>query len=139
LSLVLQMKEIRSNLQGRESAIMTDIVTVLVTVSSEEEAVRIARTIVEERLAACANLVPGVRSIYRWKGEIWDTAELLLLVKTRAALVPALQQRIRQLHSYEVPEMVALPIIAGWPDYLDWVRESTQEPSWAGIETGYHE
>jgi periplasmic divalent cation tolerance protein len=139
LSLVLKMKQIRSKMQGREGAIMTDIVTVLVTVSGEEEAVRIARSLVQERLAACANLVPGIRSIYRWKGEIWDTAELLLLIKTRAALFPALQQRIRQLHSYEVPEIVALPIIAGWPDYLNWVQESTQEPSWAGIESGFHE
>jgi periplasmic divalent cation tolerance protein len=107
---------------------MTEIVTVLVTVGSEEEAVRIARTIVEERLAACANLVPGIRSIYRWKGKIWDTEERLLIIKTRATLFASLQTRIRQLHSYEVPEIVALPITAGLAEYLDWVLESTQEP-----------
>jgi periplasmic divalent cation tolerance protein len=107
---------------------MTEIVTVLVTVGSEEEAVGIARAVVEERLAACANLVPGIRSIYRWKGEIWDTEERLLIIKTRATLFASLQSRIRQLHSYDVPEIVALPITAGSADYLDWVLESTQEP-----------
>lgn len=107
---------------------MTEIVTVLVTVGSEEEAVGIARAVVEERLAACANLVPGIRSIYRWKGEIWDTEERLLIIKTRATLFASLQSRIRQLHSYEVPEIVALPITAGLADYLDWVLESTREP-----------
>ena len=106
---------------------MPDILTVFVTTANEEEAVRIAKILVIERLAACANMVPGVRSIYRWKGEIWDTEERLLILKTRATLFPALEKRIRALHSYEVPEIVAIPIVAGSAPYLEWVLECTQE------------
>jgi len=108
---------------------MTEILTVFVTTANEEEAVRIAKTIVTERLAACANMVSGLRSIYRWKGEIWDTEERLLMIKTRAALFPALEQRIRALHSYEVPEIVGIPITAGSPAYLGWILENTQDAS----------
>jgi periplasmic divalent cation tolerance protein len=106
---------------------MTEILTVLVTTADEAEAVQIAKTIVGERLAACANLVPRLRSIYRWKGEIWDTEERLLIIKTRASRFPALEARIRALHSYEVPEIIGLPVVAGSPAYLQWVLECTEE------------
>jgi periplasmic divalent cation tolerance protein len=109
-----------------KESIMTEILTVFVTTANEDEAVRIAKTLVTERLAACANMVPGVRSIYRWKGEIWDSEERLLIIKTRAALFPALEKRIRTLHSYEVPEIVGIPITAGSPPYLEWVLECTE-------------
>lgn len=98
---------------------------VLVTVGSGEEASKIARTLIEEKLIACANIVPGIRSIYRWKGEICDDPELMLIMKTQTELFPALQKRVRELHSYEVPEVVGFPITVGSSDYLDWVFENT--------------
>lgn len=95
---------------------------VLVTAPDLAAGARIGRSLVEEGLAACANLVPGVRSIYCWQGELHDDAEVLLIVKTRASLVPALTSRVRTLHPYELPEVLALPVAGGSEPYLDWVR-----------------
>lgn len=97
----------------------------MVTVGNSEEALSIARTLVEEQLVACVNVIPRIRSIYRWKGEICDDEELLLVMKTRSDLFPVLQNRIRKLHSYEVPEIISFPIVEGLPEYLNWVTEST--------------
>lgn len=102
---------------------MTDLVVVYLTAPDAEVAGRIGRTLVEEGLAACCNLVPGVRSIYRWEGELHEDAEVLLIVKTRAALVDALAARVVAVHPYTLPEVIALPVIAGLAPYLDWVRE----------------
>ncbi len=99
---------------------------VLLTAPDAEVGARIARQLVEEGLAACANLVPGVRSIYRWQGAVQEDAEVLLIVKTRAALVGALAERVRALHPYELPEVVALPVAGGSAPYLDWVRSATE-------------
>ena len=104
---------------------MSGISLVMVTVGDAKEALTIARTLVEEKLVACFQIIPGIRSIYRWKGEICDEEEQLFLMKTRSALFPALQDRIRQLHSYEVPEIVSFPIADGLPDYLNWVIDNT--------------
>jgi len=82
----------------------------------------LARALVDERLAACVNRVPGVRSTYRWQGEVIDDGEELLLIKTTAARLPALKARLPQLHPYEVPELVAVPVADGHDTYLDWVR-----------------
>jgi periplasmic divalent cation tolerance protein len=98
---------------------------VYTTASSEAEAARIATTVVDERLAACANIVPKIRSIYRWQGTVEDEAESLVFLKTRAKCVEALIARIGELHTYEVPDVVALPIEAGHRPYLDWVVENT--------------
>lgn len=103
-----------------------DFVVVLVTAESADEAAGIGRTVVEERLAACANVVGPIRSIYRWRGAIEDAEEHLLLLKARAADVAALEARVRALHSYEVPEVLALPVRAGSRPYLDWLAESTR-------------
>ena len=103
-----------------------DVVVVLVTAGSEEEATRIANALVGERLAACVNLVSPVRSIYRWQGAVEDAAEWLLVVKARAADFPALDARVRALHSYEVPEVLALPVYGGSADYLRWLDEATR-------------
>jgi len=91
-----------------------------------DTAARIARALVEERLAACANVVPGVRSIYRWQGRVEDEAEVLLVLKTRADRVDALGARLRALHPYALPELVALPAVGGLAGYLDWVREEAR-------------
>ena len=98
---------------------------VLVTSPSAEFAASLARTLVEERLAACANLVPQIRSIYRWQGEICDDAETLLILKTTTARYPELEARIQELHPYDVPEVIQLPIQAGSAAYLGWLVEQT--------------
>jgi periplasmic divalent cation tolerance protein len=86
---------------------------------------RIATALVERRLAACVNLLPGLRSIYRWQGAVEQADEVLLLIKTRAECFPALQAAITELHPYELPELIAVEAAAGAPPYLDWVRAST--------------
>ena len=98
-----------------------DARVVLMTAPDQEVAQRIARTLVEERLAACVNLIPGVRSIYRWQGSVEDDAEILLLAKTGRARCAALAARVQALHPYELPEIVVLPVDGGSQRYLDWI------------------
>lgn len=98
---------------------------VLITVPSEEVARTLAKTLVEERLAACVNIVPGLTSVYRWQGKVVEDQELLLLVKTTTHAFPRLKERVKALHPYTVPEIVALPIAEGNREYLDWLRENT--------------
>ena len=105
---------------------MTDYIVVYVT-APEEEAVDLAKTLVEERLVACVNLVPGLRSIYWWQGKVEDEPEVLCMMKTRSNLFGSLRDRVRQLHSYEVEEIIALPILAGNLPYLDWIKENTKK------------
>ncbi len=107
---------------------MTDFLVVLITVGSEEEAVRMAQDLVESRLAACVNLVSPVRSFYFWEGKMADDSEWLLVVKTHRELFSSLEARVRELHSYQVPEILALPVWGGPQAYLDWVRKSTRKP-----------
>jgi periplasmic divalent cation tolerance protein len=96
-----------------------------VTAGSRDEALSIGRTVVQERLAACANVVDGMTSIYWWQGALEQAVEAMLILKTRAELVERLIERIRQLHSYDCPCVVALPVAAGNPDYLDWIARET--------------
>ena len=100
-------------------------IVVFVTTANEENAAAIGRALVEERLAACANLVGPIRSIYRWQDTVEDAAEHLLIIKTRARLYAALEARIKQLHPYQVPEIIAVKIEKGSAQYLDWIHEST--------------
>jgi periplasmic divalent cation tolerance protein len=97
------------------------------TVGSPEEARRIASALVAEELAACVNLVDDIESIYRWQGAIESAAESLMLIKTWANLLPAIELRLRELHSYEVPELVAVPIGHGAQPYLDWLIASSRD------------
>ncbi|MDE3001552.1 MAG: divalent-cation tolerance protein CutA [Gemmatimonadota bacterium] len=97
---------------------------VFVTAPSEAEAARIGRTLVEERLAACANITGQIRSIYRWQDAIEDEAECLMVLKTSHARLDALIDRASELHSYDVPEIIALPIHKGHPPYLEWIAEN---------------
>ncbi len=103
---------------------MSERVVALSTVGSAEDAERIARALVERRLAACVNVVSGVASFYRWKGEVCRDEEGLLVVKTRAEKLDALREAFVALHPYELPELVALPIEAGHAPYLAWLDES---------------
>ncbi len=102
---------------------------VFITAGSEDEAAIIGRTLVEERLAACANIVPQIRSIYRWRGKIEDEPEALMFLKTTRAQLQTLIQRAGELHSYEVPGITALSIVEGHPPYLDWIQENTSGSS----------
>ena len=104
----------------------TGPVLVMSTVGSREDAERIAQALVGERLAACVNVVPGLLSIYRWKGAVERADELLLLIKTRAEMVEDLGARLRALHPYEVPELVVVPIAGGHGAYLDWITDSVR-------------
>ena len=105
---------------------MTDKRIVLTTAGSEEEAQKIARHLVEKRLAACVNIVPQIESIYRWQGKVESAREWLLLVKTTQERFSAVRDAIRELHSYDVPECVVLSIEAGSSDYLQWLADSVQ-------------
>jgi periplasmic divalent cation tolerance protein len=102
---------------------------VFVMAANEEEASTIARTLVEERLAACVNLIAPVRSIYRWRGAIEESLECLLIIKTSARRYSKLERRVKELHSYDVPEIVATALAHGSSDYLNWIMESTMAPA----------
>ncbi|MCZ2154437.1 MAG: divalent-cation tolerance protein CutA [Bryobacterales bacterium] len=106
---------------------MPNKIMVFSTVPSEEVATAIARAVVQEELAACVNILPGITSVYRWQGAVDTSSEFLLIFKTRGALFEALRARIVALHPYEVPEVVAVPITAGHTPYLEWIDESTEE------------
>jgi periplasmic divalent cation tolerance protein len=106
-----------------------EFVVVLVTAASADEAVHIARALVDERLAACANVIGPIRSIYRWQEAVEDAEEHLLVIKARTSDFPALEERVRELHTYDVPEIVALPLRAGSAPYLLWLADATgREP-----------
>jgi periplasmic divalent cation tolerance protein len=98
---------------------------ILITVGSRAEAEALSSALLARRAAACVNTLPGVTSSYLWQGKLETDAELLLIVKTRRALIPAVNRIVRELHSYDVPEVIALPIIGGSPDYLNWLDEVT--------------
>ena len=105
---------------------MTSAVVVLVTVSSVREAQTLARTLLSEHLAACVNITSPIRSLYRWEGDIADEQEWQLVIKTQASLFEALAARVQALHSYDIPEIIALPILAGAQSYLDWIQHETR-------------
>ena len=104
----------------------SDCRLVLTTAGSKDEAHKIARALVERRLAACVNIVSGVASVYRWKGAVDSAEEWLLLIKTTAAAFERVRNAIKELHSYELPECILLPIEAGSRDYLNWIGESVE-------------
>ena len=106
---------------------MTGLVTIYSTFPNEEEAARITRLLVEERLAACANILGPCRSIYRWQGKIEDGGEVAALFKTKQGLAERLIARLAELHSYDVPAAVAWPIVTGLPAYLAWIDEETNQ------------
>ena len=100
-------------------------IVVLVTAKDEAQAHKIAEKLVAEKLAACANIVPGIQSIFHWKGKIDRAQEVLLILKSRRRHFPSIVQAVKSLHSYDVPEVIALPIVEGNKDYLNWLTEST--------------
>jgi periplasmic divalent cation tolerance protein len=104
----------------------TEIV-VFVTTSSEEEAARISRSLVETGLVACANILPRIRSIFRWEGKVAEEQEALIILKSRSQRFEELTSAIKKIHSYKVPEIIAIPIVQGSAEYLSWLRDMTAE------------
>lgn len=104
---------------------MTDMLLVFSTFANEEDAARVVGALVGERLAACGTLLPGARSLYRWRGAVADEREVVVLLKTRRPAWPALAARLRELHPYETPECVAVAVAEGAPDYLAWLAAAT--------------
>ncbi len=102
------------------------LVTLFSTARSEDEAVKIINTLVSKRLIACGNIIQEARSIYRWKGHVCDETESLMIVKTRAENLPKVKAAFKKLHSYECPELVALEITDGLPNYLKWISDNTK-------------
>jgi periplasmic divalent cation tolerance protein len=100
-------------------------IIVFITASGEEEAAKIAKALVEARLAGCVNIIKDIRSIYSWQGKIEDEKEVLIIVKTQKHLFVPLMKKVKKLHSYTVPEIIALPIIEGSEGYLKWLKEVT--------------
>jgi len=105
---------------------MDNFVVCLSTIDSEKEALKIAKALVEAHLAACVNIIPKVTSVYEWKGEICEETEVLLVIKTQQARLKELKATLEDLHPYEVPELIALPITDGLPDYLGWLLANTK-------------
>jgi periplasmic divalent cation tolerance protein len=101
------------------------VVVVMVTAASQEEAVKIADEVVRSRLAACASTIPTVRSTYWWEGKMMSDQESLLLIKTTSDKFNSLEETIRKIHSYKVPEIIAIPVSHGFPPYLEWVHQET--------------
>jgi periplasmic divalent cation tolerance protein len=104
---------------------MTNVRIVLTTAGSQEEAGKIARALVERRLAACVNIVPQIESVYRWQGKMETAQEWLLLIKTQAELFERVHDAVKELHSYDLPECVMLEVSAGSQQYLEWIAENT--------------
>lgn len=103
-----------------------DIVVILVTAPDASVAARIAREILERRLVACANIVPGIRSLYWWKEQLEESEEVLMVLKARRGDVPAIAERIRDLHPYDVPEVIATEVVGGLDAYLEWIGAETE-------------
>jgi periplasmic divalent cation tolerance protein len=101
--------------------VVTDKIVVLTTCESQEQAQTLARHLIEQRLAACVNILPGARSVYRWKDKIEDAAEFVLVIKSRRDVFAKLREAIGNLHSYEIPEVIALPVVDGSDAYLGWM------------------
>jgi periplasmic divalent cation tolerance protein len=100
-------------------------IIVFITASNEDEAAKIAGALVEARLAGCVNIIKNIRSIYRWQEKIEDEQEVFMIAKTRQELFKALTKKVKELHSYTVPEVIAMPIVEGSTDYLQWLDEVT--------------
>lgn len=97
---------------------------IYITCGSKENATQIATALVEEQLAACVNILPGIESVYRWKGKVESAPEYLLMIKTRREMFGTLRERVCKMHHYELPEIIAVPIVAGLEPYLNWITES---------------
>ncbi len=101
-----------------------EYILVMTTVGSEEQALTIANALVYKKVAACVNIVPAIRSVYRFKGKVWDDEEYLLIIKSTAAHYDEIEKTITALHNYEIPEILSFPMVKGKPEFLNWIQES---------------
>ena len=101
-------------------------IIIFITASSEEEATKIATTLVEEKLVACVNIIPKIRSVYWWEDKVCQENEVMLVSKSTHSLFPTIMDRIKSLHSYQVPEIISFPISEGLPEYLNWIEDVTK-------------
>ena len=101
-------------------------IIIFITAASEEEATKIATALVEEKLVACGNIIPKIRSIYWWEGKVCQEDEVMLISKSTKSLFPSIMDRVKSLHSYQVPEIISFPISDGLPEYLNWIEEVTK-------------
>jgi periplasmic divalent cation tolerance protein len=106
---------------------MTDAMVVLITAPNENDAEAIAKAILEAKLAACVNIIRNIRSLYRWQGKVEDEQEVLMIVKTRKERFGDLMKKVKGLHSYTVPEIIALPVADGLEEYLGWIGQETEK------------
>lgn len=122
------MRHSRRRIGGGQSGVTTgseDLILVFTNLADRDTATRLARVLVETRAAACVNILAACASVYRWQGRIESAEEVPLLIKTRASLYMQVEQTIRAHHPYELPEIVSVPVSAGWPAYLRWVADET--------------
>jgi periplasmic divalent cation tolerance protein len=117
----------RRNQKRNREADMSDEIMIFITAASDDEAVTIARALVSDRLVACANIVPHVRSVFFWEGKVCDENEILIIGKSKSPLMPQIIQTVKSLHSYTVPEIIAVPVVEGSPEYLAWLRETVKK------------
>ena len=117
------------DVESTQTDMTREALVVLCTCPDEDSAARIARALVESGTCACVSRVPGVRSMYKWEGQVLDEAEVLLIIKTLASAYPGLEQRLQALHPYQTPEILALPVRAGAPGYLSWLQTVLHETS----------
>ncbi|HXY29260.1 MAG TPA: divalent-cation tolerance protein CutA [Gemmatimonadaceae bacterium] len=103
----------------------TDALVVLTTIATTDEAIRLIRSLLERRLIACGTILPGARSLYRWEGKVAEEQEVVVLLKTRSARLASIEAAFADLHPYKVPELLALPVEAGLPRYLEWIAGET--------------
>lgn len=104
---------------------MPDAIVILTTLASADEAVKLVRALLDRRLIACGNILPAVRSLYRWEGKVADEQEVIVILKTKAARLAAIELAFGELHPYKVPELLALPVAAGLHRYLEWIDDET--------------
>jgi len=121
-----QARPFDTRYSARYIARVTDALLVFTTLPSPDKAADLARTLVEEGIVACGNVLPAVRSIYKWQGKVQDENEVMLLLKTRAEHLERLKLRILELHPYEVPEVLAIPVESGYRAYLEWIAAETK-------------
>ena len=112
---------------GRMAPNSSPHLLIYITCGSKENATEIATALVQEQLAACVNILPGIESVYRWEGKLESAAEYLLMIKTRREVLATLRERVCKLHHYELPEIIAVPIVAGLEPYLNWITESVTQ------------
>ncbi len=106
----------------------TAAIVILITAPALDKGEEIARALVTEGIAACVSIIPRITSVYRWEGKVCEDEEVLLLVKSPKSLFPRIRDRVKSLHSYDIPEIIALPVIDGLPDYLEWLKNATNVP-----------